>query len=179
MKEIITYRELVDLCGTLFAETELDTPILAYNPVDSSYTPLCWIWPTIDADILAGELIHSGIKPKTVFPYYMLEHWVFDAPEHNLKEEAFVEGMTEIIERIVTEKKIPDARTGFCLSFSNMPFTGAHCVLTKEQGGGHVDGNWYQGYVLGIPMRGWLCPSLYSYFQEAPDFLFFGATPKT
>ncbi len=174
----MTYRQLADFFSDHFDEAELDSPILAYNPSDESYTAIRWLTTSGPMDTLVAELAPVQPNVKMVFPYFMLEHWVFDAPEHNLKEEAFVEGMTEIIERIVTERNIPNAKAGFCLSFSDMPFTGAHCALSKETGGNRVDGNWYHGSVSGILMRGWLCPSLYSYFpEESPEFLFFGAMP--
>ena len=90
--------------------------------------------------------------------------WVFDDERTGLKEEAFVEGTSEMITRVVEAKKNPKASTGILLTFSDDPFDG-HDVerhwVRSEAGGG----DWYQGEVLGKSMDNWLCPAIGFVFQ--------------
>ena len=102
--------------------------------------------------------------------------WVFDDERTGLKEEAFVEGTSEMITRVVQAKKIPKASTGILLTFSDEPFDG-HDVerhwVRSEAGGG----DWYQGEVLGKPMDNWLCPALLLYFEKPPKRLYVRCDP--
>ena len=51
----------------------------------------------------------------SLYPYLYpgTECWVFDDERTGLKEEAFVEGTSEMITRVVERKKIPHAARGF------------------------------------------------------------------
>jgi hypothetical protein len=62
----------------------------------------------------------------TLYPYLYpgTACWVFDDARTGLKEEAFVEGTSEMITRVIERKKIPIAANGFLLSFSDQPFNG-------------------------------------------------------
>jgi len=102
--------------------------------------------------------------------------WVFDDPRTGLKEEALVEGTSEMITRVVEWKKIHDAAKGLLLTFSDQPFEG-HDVerrWAREDGGG---GNWYEGEVLGKHMENWLCPALLLYFEQPPQRLYVRCDP--
>jgi len=50
------------------------------------------------------------------YPYPGTTCWVFDDARTGLKEEAFVEGTSEMITRVVEGKKILEAANGFLLS---------------------------------------------------------------
>lgn len=112
----------------------------------------------------------------TLYPYYHGHCWVFDDPATNLKAEAFVWGMSEMIDRIVAHKGLPGARRGFAMTFAAEPFAG-HDVELHWQRKGDTSGNWYAGDVAGERMEGWLCPALFKYFPEAPLRIFVRCDP--
>ena len=59
----------------------------------------------------------------TIYPYlYEDACWVFDDKRVRLKEEAFVLGTGEIISGVVEAKAIPNAASGFALTFGVEPF---------------------------------------------------------
>jgi hypothetical protein len=68
----------------------------------------------------------SNQRILTLYPYLYpgTTCWVFDDARTGLKEEAFVEGTSEMITRVVERKNIPRAAKGFLLSFSDQPFDG-------------------------------------------------------
>ena len=117
--------------------------------------------------------------------------WVFDDPTTGLKAEAFVLGISEMIDRIIDAKEILHAEEGFALTFGFAPFEGADVKLLwlqegsvtfkpAEEGKEEVTvliGNWYGGKVAGKTMVGWLCPALLKYFPEPPKTLYVGAAP--
>jgi len=124
-----------------------------------------------------------------LFPYK--EHnskcWVFDDPTNELKAEAFVCGMSEMIQKIIDTKALPDADRGFTMTFGIEPFEGSDVILywIKEEnltfkakdGQEHgLIGNWYGGKVAGKIMVGWLCPALLKYFEKPPEMLYVGAS---
>ena len=80
----------------------------------------------------------------TLYPYIYpgTDCWVFDDARTGLKEEAFVEGTSEMITRVVEHKKIPRASKGILLSFSDEPFD-RHDVERRWVRGDAEDGNWY------------------------------------
>jgi hypothetical protein len=110
-----------------------------------------------------------------LYPYQIGDCWVFDDEQANLKEEAFVQGMSEIISRVVDHMGIPEASKGFRMIFSHEPFEGYHAEICKNPGGSQEEGNWYEGEIFGEYMRGWLCPALYLYFSAAPARLYMRA----
>lgn len=101
-----------------------------------------------------------------IAPYWFNGTWVFDDPEVGLVREPFVEGMPEMIDQLVED--ILDARSGFRLTFSAMPFPGRQRELVRmhEEDGGY----WYRS--LEPELEGWLCPALFKYFDEAPERLY-------
>lgn len=110
----------------------------------------------------------SNQRILTLYPYLYpgTACWVFDDARTGLKEEAFVEGTSEMITRVVEQKRIPRAAKGFLLSFSDQPFDG-YDVERLWLRGDAEDGNWYEGEVLGEYMENWLCPALAPVLREA------------
>ncbi len=99
-------------------------------------------------------------------PYWYQGTWVFDDESAGLDKEPFVQGVPEMIDELV--KDIPNARSGFILLFSSVPFPGYQVELTrvKEEYGGH----WYR--VKNTSVEGWLCPALFKYFETAPETIY-------
>jgi hypothetical protein len=109
-------------------------------------------------------------RVKVLYPYLTRNTWVFDDEATNLKEEAFVLGMTEIISKLVTSKKIENATSGFAMHFSDQPFDGYDVVM--ESNDSDMGGTWYTGEVFGEYMEGWLCPALFLYYETAPRYIY-------
>ena len=107
-----------------------------------------------------------------IFPYKFSGIWMFDDEAHDLKKEAFVSGMPEIINNLV--KKLKNPENGFSLYFSQAEFPGFQLKLEhlKEE----FSGNWYLDKKTGN--QGWLCPALFCYFDKAPRFLYARAEEK-
>jgi len=96
---------------------------------------------------------------------YLLESvntWVFDDPRVGLVQEPFVSGADVFLSFL--SKDIPDADKGFRLIFSAGPFPGYQ-----------QKASWYES--PDPPMRGWLCPALLRYFDEAPAEIYVRAEP--
>ena len=114
--------------------------------------------------------------PMTIYPYLLYDTtWVFDDERTGLKAEAFVSGMTDMISRLVEQKGIPNAGSGFSLTFGDEPFDGHDAELhwTRADGAQSLmGGNWYAGRIAGELMEGWLCPALFCFFATAPQRLF-------
>jgi len=111
---------------------------------------------------------------QVISPYWCAEtqHWVFDDPRVSLEAEPFIAGIPEMIEDLVQE--IPQAQSGFILTFSTSPFPGYQRKLTfiREEWGGA----WYRS---DQPEReGWLCPALYKYFHKPPAEIYVSAAAK-
>ena len=106
-----------------------------------------------------------------ISPYFKHGTWVFDDPRRNLVEEPFVAGVPEIITLLVAD--IPNAQTGFRLTFSAAPFPGHKLVVTR--GKAESGGFWYN--VENSDQTGWLCPALFKFFPKAPEKLYVRADP--
>lgn len=104
-------------------------------------------------------------------PYWWQDTWVFDDESVGLDKEPFVQGVPEMINTLV--KDIPNARSGFKLLFSSLPFSGYQIELTqlREEYGGY----WYR--VKNTSAEGWLCPALFRYFEAAPVVIYIKAEP--
>ena len=113
----------------------------------------------------------SSNTPMVIRPYWNGGTWVFDDPQTGLVREPFVSGIPAMIDVLVRD--IPDARSGFRLTFSAEPFPGFQkkVLLVRPESGG----NWYR--MEDPSAEGWLCPALYHYFQKAPPQLFVRADP--
>jgi len=105
-------------------------------------------------------------------PYWYQDTWVFDDASVGLDKEPFVQGIPEMMDVLV--KDIPNARSGFVLLFSSMPFAGyqAELTLVREEYGGH----WYKA--KDEEAGGWLCPALLRYFDAAPESIYIKAEPS-
>ncbi len=102
-------------------------------------------------------------------PYKWEGMWVFDDEKTGLVREPFVAGVPEILGALLEHQGIPvkDAKQGFRLIFSAIPFPGHQ--LSARRLGDEGGGNWYEESVT--KARGWLCPALFRYFDIAPDKL--------
>ena len=110
----------------------------------------------------------------TLFPYKLNGIWVFDDETKELSREAFVSGMTEIIERLVNETLKTNVDDGFVLHFSSEPFPGYNYKLIRTRS--EYNGNWY--ICENNHMEGWLCPALFKYYDNAPDEIYVQALLK-
>jgi hypothetical protein len=108
---------------------------------------------------------------RSLKPYRLHGQWVFDDQATGLVAEAFVCGMSEIIDCLLTDSGInpKEVREGFRLTFSSVAFPNHTHSLTwcYPEAGGNV----YRCELSG--MVGWLCPALYKYFQHAPQYIYF------
>ena len=126
---------------------------------------------------LAGACRREPVAPAAnsllvIAPYRHAGTWVFDDPARGLRQEPFVAGVPEVIDRLV--EGIPGAAEGFRLTFSAKPFPGhAHRFVWRREEKG---GNWY--YSPDFDDEGWLCPALFKYFGEAPRELYVRAEAK-
>jgi len=95
---------------------------------------------------------------------------VFDDPEKGLDKEAFVAGIDDMLETLMTIKGITER---FKLTFSPQPFPGYELSLQWQRP--EFEGNWY--YCPELETEGWLCPALYHYFETAPQALYVRVDP--
>ena len=108
---------------------------------------------------------------RVIAPYWYQGTWVFDDPAVDLVREPFVAGVPEMINRLVSD--IPDARSGFRLTFSVAPFPGHQQVLIRVRE--EFGGNWYR--TDDPPAEGWLCPALFKYYDKAPEWIYVRVDP--
>lgn len=106
-----------------------------------------------------------------IVPYWDSGTWVFDDETVGLKREPFVFNIPEMITEMV--KDIPNARKGFRLLFSGSPFPGYQVELEWTRS--EYEGNWY--CLKGQSKEGWLCPSLFKYFDTTPKRIFAKSEP--
>ena len=103
---------------------------------------------------------------KVIFPYKYKGMWVFDDEKFGLDKEPFIAGADQIIEYMTAS--IPDAEDGFILIFSANLFPDYQAKLEWECE--QYEGNWY--YDPQSKIKGWLCPAMFNYFDEAPTSLY-------
>jgi hypothetical protein len=117
---------------------------------------------------------HDQQTVRVIRPYWLDEYgaWVFDDPAKGLRREPFVEGASDLITRLVRD--IDDARDGFRLYFSTVPFPGYQLHLLRQfpERGGH----WYA--TADCMREAWLCGALMRYFAEPPDELYIRAESR-
>jgi hypothetical protein len=108
-----------------------------------------------------------------IAPYYCgaTQTWVFDDPNAGLEREPFVAGVPAMIDHLVRD--IPNARDGFRMIFSAVPFPGYQQEAVREYA--ESGGAWYR--TVEPPLRGWLCPALFRYFDRAPERLYVRSEP--
>jgi hypothetical protein len=120
----------------------------------------------------ASTVSASSNSMLVLAPYRHAGTWVFDDPRRGLTQEAFVSGIPEMIDHLVSD--IPDADKGFRLTFSAQEFPGYEDRLVWKRKG--TTGNWY--YSEACRSEGWLCPALFKYFKEAPKTIYVKADAK-
>jgi hypothetical protein len=108
-----------------------------------------------------------------IAPYWLesVNTWVFDDPRVDLVQEPFVSGADTFLSFLAQD--IPDAKKGFRITFSAQPFPEFQQKVTRIND--EMGGTWYQSQ--NPPMKGWLCPALLRYFDEAPAKLYLRAEP--
>ena len=107
-----------------------------------------------------------------IAPYKHAGTWVFDEPSRGLKQEPFVAGIPQMIDKLVSG--IPDADKGFRLIFSAQEFPGyTHKLEWKRK---DTSGNWY--YCPQFDAEGWLCPALFKFFKNRPTEIYVKAEAK-
>jgi len=101
-----------------------------------------------------------------ISPYWYSGTWVFDDESVGLNREPFVLCIPEMINELVSH--IANSHKGFRLLFSGSAFPSYQMELewVKEESGG----NWYR--IKGQTQEGWLCPSLFKYFETIPKSIF-------
>jgi hypothetical protein len=99
-----------------------------------------------------------------IAPYWLegVHTWVFDDDRVGLVQEPFVFGADLFLSYLA--KDIPNAPEGFRLLFSSAPFPGYQVKVRQTTG--EMGGTWYESD--DPPMKGWLCPALFRYFDTAP-----------
>ena len=108
----------------------------------------------------------------TIEPYWYGDTWVFDDESVGLEKEPFVKGIPEMIDALV--KDIPDARSGFKLTFSSLPFPDYQVELIRMRE--EYGGCWYR--VRDYSAEGWLCSALLRYFETPPETIYAKAEPN-
>jgi hypothetical protein len=122
--------------------------------------------------IAEHKYVSAGNALLVIEPYRTGTGWAFDEPRVGLRAEPFVQGIPEMIDKLV--EGIPGSDESVRLIFSQRPFPGAQLKLDrrKEQDGG----NWY--YCEDYQAEGWLCPALFKYFPRAPRRIYVKAEQK-
>ena len=118
----------------------------------------------------AGRAPRNTIN--VIVPYKLQGQWVFDDAARGLRQEAFVAGADDWIDK--ASARIPNAARGFVLVFSAEPFPGHQFVMDRRrlEGGGA----WY--FSPTFNMEGWLCSSLMKYFSAPPAKIYAQVKPK-
>lgn len=114
-----------------------------------------------------------------IYPYKYESQWVFDDESRGLDKEAFVSGMPEMIESIlsltnigITTKEFP---IKFKFMFSEIPFPNNFGYLEWDKS--DISGNYLYKYSFGsYHYQGWLYPLL-EYFDKPPHRIYFKADP--
>jgi hypothetical protein len=124
------------------------------------------------AGVIEYEFVSMGNSLLVIEPYRTGKVWRFDEPRMHLHGEPFVEGSSEMIDKMVAET--PGTENGVRLIFSQQQFPGAQFRLDHlySQDGG----NWYHNEQY--QMKGWLCPALFKFFPRAPQHIYVRAEPK-
>jgi len=118
------------------------------------------------------KLLSMGNALLVIEPYRSGKIWRFDEPRLHLKGEPFVQGIPEMIDKMV--EKIPGSESSVRLIFSQRPFPGGDYRVDwrRAQDGG----NWY--FSEQYQMEGWLCPALFKFFPRAPQHIYIRAEAK-
>lgn len=130
---------------------------------------------------------------RTLEPYFCAGEWAFDDDTTGLVQEAFVCGMSEILDFCLEDSGIDpeEVEGGFKLTFSKDKWPDSTHSLTWL--GASMGGNDYEldsecrnllihnsdrRYDVPEGMKGWLCPALYHYFDDAPEKIYLSVARK-
>lgn len=146
-------------------------PAFSGQVIGIEWTEYDWEYILIELGVDVAFKEHELVKVnfeavQSLVVYKHHGQWVFDFPLHGLEKEPFVSGIDTMIDRLTV--LIPNAKDGFKLLFSHSRFPSFRCQLewqSEEQGG-----NWY--HCPQFDMKGWLCPALFSFFNEAPSTIY-------
>lgn len=124
------------------------------------------------AAVAEYHYVSAGNSLLVIEPYRAGKGWEFDEPRLGLQNEPFVEGIPEMIDKLVAG--LPGSDKQVRLIFSQRPFPGAQLRLDRrrEENGG----NWY--FSKDYQKEGWLCPALFKFFPRAPRHIYVKAEPK-
>jgi len=168
------YFSLFSLTRTAFLGAILFCPfllgMLAFGRIVKSAWGKGLIGAVIVLGVAAGvveyKLVSAGNALLVIEPYRSGKVWRFDEPRMGLKGEPFVQGIPEMIDKMVAG--IPGSETSVRLIFSQRAFPGARYRLDRR--GEQDGGNWY--YSEEHRMEGWLCPALFKFFPRAPRHIY-------
>lgn len=124
------------------------------------------------AAITEYKFVSTGNALLVIEPYRIGRGWAFDEPRLGLKGEPFVQGIPEMIDKLVSG--IPGSDKSVRLIFSQRAFPGAQLKLDRR--GEQDGGNWY--YSQEYQTTGWLCPALFRFFPRAPQHIYVKAESK-
>jgi hypothetical protein len=124
------------------------------------------------AAIVEHKYVSAGNALLVIEPYRIGKGWAFDERRLRLKGEPFVQGIPEMIDKLVTG--IPGSDQSVRLIFSQRPFPGAQLQLDRR--GEQDGGNWYHSREY--QSDGWLCPALFKFFPRAPQHIYVKAEQK-
>ena len=102
--------------------------------------------------------------------------WVFDDENYGLKAEAFVLGMSEMIDEFIADLGMP-AKESFTMLFSSspLPVSKDSHLLKLNRLNEECGGCWYERDTVGPNtqvLKGWLCAALFNYFAAAPENIY-------
>ena len=105
---------------------------------------------------------------QTLNLYKNINTWLFDDIKKDIREEAFVEGSSELITEIQSRAALSE--NTLTITFSDKPFLESHHMLLWKSS--RDEGTWNQYYSKDLNMENWLCPVLLKYFDTAPEKLY-------
>lgn len=108
-----------------------------------------------------------------IHPYKEKGQWKFDDERNGLKQEPFVSGADELMDKMVSFKQIHSAEKGFTIIFAARPFPDFDFILDRDRF--EHGGTWYFSVMLN--QMAWLCPALLKYFSDAPITLYLQVIP--
>lgn len=103
---------------------------------------------------------------QVIHPYFddIMQSWVFDDKDKGLEKEALIEGIDLLLDRASPDRK------PLSVAFSNKSFGRCYDHILDFVTGDRIKGCIYMDRTTGL--NGWLCPSLFKYFDEAPKTIY-------
>lgn len=148
-----------------FAGVMLCMPSLLRRPMGKGLLAIAIVMCAAAA-LVEYRFISLGNALLVIEPYRSGSIWRFDEPLLHLKGEPFVQGIPEMIDKMV--EGVPGSDRAVRLTFSQRPFPGWKYRLDRRQE--QDGGNWYYNETWN--MEGWLCPALFKFFPRAPQHIY-------